>query len=462
MAMNLRRGLSQTPARPAAGGAARRSRVPSVILSVAFFPPWLLLEAWRTSSFRLRHWLLTAFVTIYGATITIAFDPMGVGTDGVRHLLAVHVHYVGLSFGDFLAQLWNILLLRPSGGGSSDVYKHVISYLTGGVLGAPWLFFPIVAFVYGYFFTGSMLIIFRDWGKTRLPWVIIFIAAMFFLVKNIEGVNTVRTWTGLWVLVYGFLRYQETRQIRYLVLLAMPPFIHFGYFLMALPAYAVLVFGNRALLYAALFVASSVTTFINPGQVTEIIAETELGEQKLRGYYREAPTDRGQLFQSSVRSGDRIWRAAQKFGLQKWALNVLVFTILLVGIYPKVMNTTQRTLFSVGLLTITLSNLTWFLFAVSNRTWIIGTVFVMAAFLMARLDPETRGGFPLTRVEYKWGLHIAAVLFVPYFLYNLSLLFDFPSVFLIAMPWMAWVSPELNASLKDVLRIVFIQILGVL
>ena len=56
---------------------------------------FLLLAAWKTSSQRYRHWLLTAFVTMYGATIAIRYDPTGQGADGVRHLLLVYDHYVG-------------------------------------------------------------------------------------------------------------------------------------------------------------------------------------------------------------------------------------------------------------------------------------------------------------------------------------------------------------------------------
>ena len=430
----------------------RRAVGPIVASLIA--PPVLLVAAWRSRSLRYKHWMLTLFVTIYGATIAIAYDPLGAGPDGVRHLLGVYTHYVGLGFGQFLNELRQILMFQASEAPSKDVYKHVISYLAGGVLGMPMLFFPIVAFVYGYFFTGSMLHVFRQFGKTKLTYVFLGFAVLFFLVKNIEGVNTVRTWTGMWVLVYACLKYYETKKLRYALLMFVPPFIHYGYFIMAIPAWLVLVVGNRPRLFAILFVASSFTTFFNPGTVTEIIAVTEVGEYSVRGYFREEVATDEQILAAGQERGQRIWRTLGQLGIQKWALNAFVFTLLLTGVYFLVMNQSQKTLFSIGLLTITLSNATWYLSAVSNRSWTVGMVFLLAAFLMTRQDPETAFRMPNSSLVYNFGLHLSLLLFIPYFAYNLSVLMDFPSVFLLSLPWMVWVYPEMNISIKEVFRYV--------
>src|SRR6056297_3036250 len=78
------------------------ARAGFLVLASAVAPVFLLLAAWKTSSQRYRHWLLTSFVTMYGATIAIRYDPTGQGSDGVRHLLLVYDHYVGMSFAQFL------------------------------------------------------------------------------------------------------------------------------------------------------------------------------------------------------------------------------------------------------------------------------------------------------------------------------------------------------------------------
>ena len=429
-----------------------RSNVP-VVLASSLIAPWLLLvAAWKTKSRRQKHWLLTIFVTIYGATITIAYDPFGAGPDGVRHLLTVYTHYADLSFGQFLEELWLILLFEPAPGGSLDVYKHVLSYFVGSVLGAPQIFFLFVAFVYGYFFSGSLLEIFRHFRASRWTYLFLAFALLFFLLKNIEGVNTVRTWTGLRVLVYACLKYHSTKKARYAVLMFMPPLIHFGYFIMAIPAWLVLLFGNRQRVYAVLFVASSFTTIINPGTVTEVVSETELGQDRAQAYYVENPRTRQEILEAGEAKGTRIWLVTTQLGLQKWALNVLVYTLLLTGVYFRSMNRLQKTLFSVGLLTITLSNMTWYLYAVSNRSWLIGCVFIIAAYLMTRQDPITYRRLPNQSAAYIVGLHISLLLFVPYFAYNLSTILDYPSVFMLGFPFVPILSPEQNMSLKEGLR----------
>ena len=133
------------------------------VVIASFVAPWLLLlAAWKSKSHRFKHWTLTLFVTIYGATIAIAFDPLGAGPDGVRLLLHVHTHYVGLSFDQFLSELVSIMTFAKSTGPSTDVYRHVLSYFVGGVIGAPFLFFQLLPLCTDTFFPA------RYWQYSRI------------------------------------------------------------------------------------------------------------------------------------------------------------------------------------------------------------------------------------------------------------------------------------------------------
>lgn len=418
-------------------------------------PIVLLFAAWRTQSQRYRHWLLTAFVTMYGATISIRYDASGEGSDGVRHLLFVYEYYTGMGFGQFLEDLWlSATLQEASHPWIRDPYKHIVSYIVGGALGLPQLFFTVIAFVYGYFFTGSLLQIFRHINWRHLNYIVLGLAFILFLVKNIEGVNTVRTWTGLWVLVYACLRYYDTRKARYAWLMLAPPFIHFGYFFMVLPALAVLILGNRPRLYAGIFLLSSVTTFFNPGDIVDVVSTTERGAEAVAGYYVEEELTFEERREFAMSMNTRWWNAFRYLGVQKWALNILIYTLLAAGVYFSMMNYRQRSLFSIGLLTLAFSNSTWFLFAVSNRSWLIGCVFVLAAFIMARTDPGT-GPRLIRKVPgyYKYGINISLLLFIPWMLYNLSTILDYPSAFMFIAPFMVWLDPDINMSIKYVLQV---------
>lgn len=427
-----------------------------MLIASLTIPPILLWQAWKTSSWRYKHLLLTAFVTVYGATITIQYDPTGQGSDGVRHLRLVYDHYVGLGFQQFLVELWHTLTFQLSTHpGIRDPYKHIVSYLTGGLLGMPWLFFSVIAFVYGYFFTGSLLEVFRNFKFSKFNYVIIAFAALFFLLKNIEGVNTVRTWTGLWILVYACLKYYGTGKKRYLFLMLMPPFVHFGYFIMVIPALFVALFGNRPLVYSVLFVASSATNLIPQPTLMEMLATTERGAHQSRAYFLEQRRDYDEIARMFRAQGSRWWLVAQRYGLQKWALNILIYTVLLCGIYYSCMDFRQRSLFSTGLLSLALSNSTWFLYALSNRLWIIGAVFILAAIVLAFTSEASRAKIRSIRKPpyYAWGLNLSLVVFIPYFLFQLSVLIDYPSVLLVFAPFMVWLDPEINMSVKYAIQV---------
>jgi len=447
------RNLGSSGIRHGDGPSITPSRLGFIVFAFLAAPLLLLIRFWRTNSWGYRHWLLTAFVTAYGSTIAIRYDSTGQGADGVRHLLLVYEHYVGMTFEQFIVDLWNTLTLQSSSHpGVRDPYKHIVSYFVGGVLQMPWLFFTLIAFVYGYFFSGSMLFIFRNYELSKVNYIVLAFAVLLLLVKNVEGVNTVRTWTGLWVLVYGTLRYYETKKLKYILLMFLSPFIHFAYWVMILPAIVVLIFGNRILVYSVLFVLSSFTTFLQPQVMTEALSSNEIGERSVESYYLEQRIEIEDVLRQS--EGQRWYRVFQRIGVQKWGLNILIYTLLATGVYFSLMTPLQKSMFSTGLLTLTLGNSTWFLFALSNRSWIIGCVFVLSAFIMWRTNPRTKRFSLGEKAQYyRYGINLSLLFFAPYILYNLSTLLDYPSLFVFLMPFVVWLDPELNMSIKYALQV---------
>src|SRR5690554_4885866 len=73
--------------------------------------------------------LLIVFITIYGSVISLTVE-----SDGFRHQEQVYNHYVDLSFVDFFSEVFDVLLFRGNPNINDDLYIHVISYLTGGLL----------------------------------------------------------------------------------------------------------------------------------------------------------------------------------------------------------------------------------------------------------------------------------------------------------------------------------------
>lgn len=433
-------------------GLSRQSIAISVALS-ALFPPVLLLAAWKSKNFRQRHLLLTLFVGWYAMSLPIFYNPLGIGSDGVRHLLAVYVHYTGMTFSEFMSDLQQILLFQVAES-SKDAYRHVLGYFVGGVLGIPELFFPIVGLVYGYFFVGSMLIIFRDFGQTKLPWVVIFLGLCFFLTRNIESLQAVRNPTAGWMLIYGVLQYQHSKQLRYLFLMAATPLVHFSFLFIALPAFAYVLIGNRRLLFAVLFAASIPFDFITPDVAIDVVSQVEMGEQ---GVLDRSDSGRAELetravvAEQQVEGGARLWRAYMMAGYQRIALNVLVFGIILSGMYFR-MTRFSGSIFSTGLLFLTASNALWFLGGATGRLWGVGFLLIMAGFLVWRLSVDFNLSKLPVPIIYIVASYLSSLIFVPYFLFYLSRIMDFINLSAFAFPWLTRVIPDANLTVKEIAR----------
>ena len=427
------------------GKSLARRRYATAIVFGLTVPSVLLVNLWKARSDGYKQFVITLFFAVYGSVMVL------VPGDGFRHQMSVEYYYAFLTFPAFLDELWQILTFQSTPSNVKDVYKHVTGYFFGGVLGMPKLFFPFIAAVYGYFFSGSLLHILRNFKLSKANYVLLGFAIALVLSRSFEGVYTVRTWTGMWILVYACLKYHEQPRLRYLMLLLLPPFIHHAYFLMAIPAWIVVGLGSRPTLYAGLFVASIFTTFLPSDLITDPLAETERGASQVGAYYREEAGDAMASFEAS-RQTTNFYNAYRGSGLQRWAPTVLILSLLASGIYLRFMTRYQRRIFSTGILMLTFSNLVWFIGALHNRSMIVANIFILAAFLMARIDPDTARHFRGLPPYYQWGLHLALLLYVPWIMFQVSHAMDVVSIFLLAFPFIPWIDPEMNLSLKGAIN----------
>jgi hypothetical protein len=414
-----------------------------------FLPLLTLIQGLFSKDVQYKRWIIIFFIAIYGSVINVA-----PGSDGFSHLSRVESYYTALSFPQFLKDIIDILTFTLNDNLKGDLYIHLISYLVAGVLGTTKLFFVFVSFIYAYFYTGALFRIIKLTPKFRYSWLFYGFLTVFVLWKTIEGINTVRTWTGLWVLMYACVSFYETKKFKYFILMFVPPLIHVGWFVMAMPAWFVTIFGTWSRTYSVLFFISFAFNILNPSTVTEQLEESELGANKVKGYYVEEEMTTNQKLTQSRERGSRFYKAYSKAGLNAWAVNTLAIVVILGGYYNKKMTFLESQIFSIGLLTKVLSSSTWFLFALSNRSSIASGLFLMAAFiLMAQrgLFNDENGQF---KKFEKYALTIIFLFMVPYILLKLSELFDFCSLFLISSPFIVWFSAESNISMKEGLKVI--------
>jgi hypothetical protein len=411
------------------------------ILLMFISPAFSLYQMLKVRSRAMQKWGLVTFITFFGSVIYLRES-----SDGYVHQERVYLHYTQLGFGQFWQELLEILLLVKNPDTNDDVYIHVLSWITGTVLGAPQLFFVFVAFIYGYFYAGSLFRIFEVFPDYRRNKLFFGLGLVFLFWVWIDGMSTVRTWTGMWILFYACISYYQSKKFKYILLMFVPPFIHIGYLAMAMPAWTVLLLGNRRMLFSAIFFLSFISTILNPDTINRQLSQTELGESKVKGYYVEEQITSEQILD---RWGGYAWyKQLQKLGIHIWGYVVIAGMLILTGSYFREMTHVEKSLFSVGILTKALANSTWFIFALANRSNIIAGVFVLSVVLLM----WQRGYFYQktlkVKLQKRW-LGFSLLLFMNLLIFKVANLLEWTSFFVFVAPFIPWIDPDWNITVRQ-------------
>ena len=391
--------------------------------------------------------LLIVFITIYGSIITFADNQ-----DGVDHWRRVYSHYSDLSFTKFVSEIGDILAFRINPDINQDLYIHVLSYFTGTILGLPGLFFVFVSFIYAYFFAGSMIKIFYlTRKKIKYSWAFYGLATVFILWKSLDGINSVRTWTGGWILFYACLNYYQTKKIKYIFLMFVPPLVHVAYFIMAIPAWIVMVLGVKRKLYIVIFALSFVTTLINPQTFTRELQKTEVGVNKTTAYGVDQKRTTAEAIEIGKSKSMPFYKTLILVGLQRWAISFLAVILIIFTVYKNGMTPLESALFSIGLLTQALSNSTWFLGALSGRSAILSGIFILASTVLL-LKREYLQDINIEKHKaLKFFLNIVFIMLIPFIIWSLSITLYFVSIYLIGFPFIPWFTDTMNYSIREFL-----------
>lgn len=415
-------------------------------LILMFLSPILgLLYNINNLTWRYRKWGLIFFITIFGTVYQFPEE-----ADAARHQQNVYNHYLNLPLARFAEELYHIIILSPLPGTKGDVYIHVLSYLLGGVFGLPQLFFPVVSFIFAYFYITALSKILL-WNKD-LKKPLIFIALIFILViyRGIDNINTVRTWTGTWILFNGVFGYLQTKQKKYLFLMLLAPMVHAAYFVMALPAYAVIFIKRFPPTFFVLIYAASFFITLNSSIVLDSLKSTDLGKDKVDSYYIEDNDPR--LARREELKGN-WYTALGKAKSLHWGSNALAITLILTGLFSREkMNKLELGLFSTGLMMAAFANFGDFISAFYNRTMINAGLYVLVVVVLLLIRGELfrAGGLLLLgRKILLWG---SIFLFIPHTVYTISSMLYFTSVYMVALPFIGWFFGDLNLSLRELLN----------
>ena len=148
---------------------------------------------------------------------------------------------------------------------TKDLYTTTVNYLVGKFTDNYHYTFLIYAVVFGFFYVSCMRYVL--YPKIRNEWVFYSIFLILFCFSNpIANVNGVRFWTASWIAVYCMFRIFIDDDKRYLLLAALLPLIHGGYFLFLSVLIMALLFNRYTKVLIVVFCISmffSATAFMN-------------------------------------------------------------------------------------------------------------------------------------------------------------------------------------------------------
>jgi len=401
-------------------------------LLITFISPLLgLYYSIKKLDWDQRKWVLIVFITVYGSVM-----PFLEADDAFRHQQNVYIHYIGIPFDEFLNELWHIITFRPLPGTNVDVYIHVLSYLTGGLLAFPQLFFVIVSFTFGYFYISSLSKIFM-WSKgVEKPLIVSILIFLFVIYRSVDNIQTVRTWTGMWVLFDGIVGYFQTKKKKYLILILAAPIVHFVYLPLALVAFLPII--TKKVPHRILLVIYFASFFVHmaPRTVIQQLNRTELGQSKVQSYYRKDLTDWEQKRKGVVVN----WYV--EYGKVKvlwWGTNALAFTLIIGGFFTRRMRDLEINLFTIGLMMAILANLINFIPAFYSRTMVNAGLYFLATCVLLGIRGELLCGSGFKSKITKRFMWMSVLIFIPKIAYTLANLLYFTSVYILALPSIGWV-----------------------
>lgn len=414
---------------------------PSIIILTIISPVLGLYYSIRGLNWHQRKWALIFFVTIFGSILTF-----NEAADSYRLQLRAY-EYASMSFNQFIFILKHIVTLNPLYGYPTDVYIHVVSYFTGAVLGFPALFFTVTSFIFGYFYITALSKILRWDRYTHKPLIFMAVVLLFIIYRGVDTMQSVRTWTGMWILFNGVFGYLQTNQKKYLYLMLASPLIHFAYFAISLPAFFI-IFARK--LSPKIFIVIYISSFfvsLNQGGILDRLNENELGRSKINSYYRED----GDPILDRKEKQNTVWYT--KYGKADavyWGGNAFALTLILGGFFKKRMTKLEAGLFSTGLLMAALANFGDFVYIFYSRTMANAVLYILATVVLLVIRGELLQGSGLKLLVTKAMLWVSILIFIPKIVYTLSNTLIYTSFYILASPFLGWFS-EVNVSIREVI-----------
>ena len=419
------------------------------LLLLFLFSPFLgLMNLFKLKSEKEITFFGTLFFGLLGSIFI--YVP---GTDGHSHLMSAKADYLDLSFLEFLKQSYKILTFSATEG-TTDIYLHVISFLSATVLQTPELIHVFAGFVLGYFFTKSVLLVLKNNLLVKKSKILLGCIVLFLLIQSIGALNSIRMWTGLWVLFYGTYSYATTKEKKYISVILFAIFVHFAYAVILIPVILAYLLQNRKKILIALYIFSFFTT-VGFSFFEAYIPKADLLESKQKTYAidSEEKADRfekDRLYAQKEIANTNFYKASGQTNYFNYSIVGLSFIVLLFYI-KKTADANLIFLTAIGIGVYTFSNLVAFSPSLQGRTKTIAATFILAAAIHLQLTLKNYFLSGKATRYLNGGLILFLLSSIPIFLFQVADIFFNISFFIFLLPPISWILGDGDYSIRAVL-----------
>jgi len=318
----------------------------------------------------------------------------------------------------------------------------------------PELIHVLAGLVLGYFFTKSVLLVLGSQLNEKKGYILLGFIALFLLIRSISAINSIRMWTGMWVLFYGTYSYAIKKDKKYIFISLFSIFVHFSYAIIIIPVIGGYLLQNRKKILVGMYVVSFFTT-IGFSAVESYIPQSKLIENKQNGYgiTSEADEEFYELKSQRVQAANNDANFYKGFGQNIYfSFSIVGLSMILILFYlKKDVGANLKFLIALGLSIYLFSNLVDFSPSLQFRSKMIASKFILAAAIQLQLTLQSYR----LRQRAMQGLNIGFVAFlissIPVALFHISYILSITSFFIFFFPEIAWLLGDGDYSIRGLI-----------
>ncbi|MCB0409458.1 MAG: EpsG family protein [Flavobacteriales bacterium] len=390
---------------------------------------------WKLFQARSERFVVTGSVLMMGLFGALFAYPED--SDGYTHYIRSLKYYTWMDLDKFLNESWNILTQHPTLE-STDLYIHVLYFLSNSVLGIPRSLHFFAGLALGYFISKSLLLVLgKDLKKIKLnSGLLVFMVLL--LVHTVYSLNAIRTNTAMWVMFYGVSGFYLKRQWKFLLFIILATQIHMAYLVIAIPAILGFFLANRKWITILIWLISFYQQVSFEG-ISSYLPETEAVENKTKVYVLDK--QRMDEFQDHKQSLSGNWYSSWGPNLYYgWGLTIAVIGVILVYIKSK----TGFLNYLIGTSLLYYSSANMVLFSPSLQGRLINHVSMFVVFAMlyysSSIAYKLKGGF--RNFTFKFSSLLFFLISIPFLLKNVSHIINTTDVFFLSGPFLALFTDE--------------------